>query len=73
MNARRKKKQRLLKRHGRNARKLYNELTRICPGLGAALHDAFAGPLFPLIQSGVAISELAILLKKQAPYEHSNL
>jgi hypothetical protein len=44
---------------------LFSELNKIVPGLGTALHAAFAGPLAPLIVLGFAIAEVMSKLKEQ--------
>src|SRR4051812_3526592 len=43
--------------HHRESRLLFSEINRIVPGLGHALHAAFAGPLGPIILVGIAIHE----------------
>ncbi|MGA9452607.1 MAG: hypothetical protein WBW41_14825 [Verrucomicrobiia bacterium] len=42
--------------HGRAQFLLFSEINRILPGLGTAMHAAFAGPLGPIILVGVAIA-----------------
>jgi len=42
--------------HGRAQFLLFSEINRIVPGLGEAMHAAFAGPLGPIILVGIAIA-----------------
>lgn len=51
--------------HGRAQFLLFSEINRIAPGLGTALHAAFAGPLGPIILAGVAIAEVVKYLKEE--------
>jgi hypothetical protein len=44
---------------------LFTELNKIVPGLGMALHAAFAGPLGPIILLAAGIAEVTSLIKAQ--------
>jgi hypothetical protein len=49
--------------HHREMHHLFGELNRVVPGLGEAMHAAFAGPLGPLILLGMAIGEVSKAFK----------
>jgi len=51
------------KHHG-ETRLVFTELNKIVPGLGHAMHAAFAGPLGPIILLGIAIKETQDKLKE---------
>ncbi len=44
--------------HGRAQHMVFSELNKIVPGLGHAIHAAFAGPLGPIILLGTGIAEV---------------
>jgi hypothetical protein len=51
--------------HARAQFMLFSELNKIVPGLGTALHAAFAGPLGPIILLAAGIAEVTHLIHEQ--------
>jgi hypothetical protein len=51
--------------HARAQFILFSELNKIVPGLGMAIHAAFAGPLGPIILLAAGIAEVTSLIKAQ--------
>lgn len=50
--------------HHREMRELFTHMNKLVPGLGEAMHAAFAGPIGPLILLGIAIGGVQEVFKK---------